>query len=38
MLEFLRSEGIDENLIKGIEKFRKEYPLDSEDEVRLVKP
>ena len=27
MLEFLRSEGIDERLITGIEAFRREHPV-----------
>ena len=37
MLEFLRSEGIDERLIAGIEAFRREHPVTG-DERRIPKP
>ena len=38
MLDFLRSEGIDESLIKKIEDFRKSYPLEDIHEYRVPKP
>lgn len=38
MLNFLRSEGIDEELISRIESFRKEYPAASDDEARIPVP
>ncbi len=38
MLNFLRSEGIDEELISRIASFRKEYPAASEDEARIPNP
>lgn len=38
MLNFLRSEGIGEELISRIESFRKEYPAASEDEARIPNP
>ena len=37
MLEFLRSEGIDERLIAGVEAFRREHPVTG-DERRIPKP
>ena len=38
MLDFLRSEGIDESLINKIEDFRREYPLEESHEYRVPKP
>jgi nitric oxide reductase NorQ protein len=38
MLEFLRKEGISENLINDIEKFRKFYKVESKMEYRIPKP
>jgi len=38
MLEFLRKEGINENLIKDIEKFREFYKVEPKMEYRIPKP
>jgi MoxR-like ATPase len=38
MLDFLRQEGIDESIIKRIEKFRSQYPIAPEDEYRIAEP
>ncbi len=38
MIEFLRQEGINETLIKGIEEFRKQYKVDSSYDYRIPKP
>ncbi len=38
MLDFLRQEGIDENIIERIEKFRSIYPAAPEDEYRISVP
>ncbi len=38
MLEFLRSEGIDENTLAHIEAFRREYPVNAEQEYRVPRP
>ena len=38
MLEFLRKEGISEELIQGIEEYRKEYPLDPQLADRVPQP
>lgn len=38
MLDFLRSENVDENIIKGIEAFRKSFPASETEADRLVKP
>ena len=38
MLDFLRSENVDENIIRGIEAFRQEFPASEAETERLVKP
>ena len=38
MLDFLRQEGIDEEIIGKVEKFRKKYPTDEAAEYRVPKP
>lgn len=38
MLDFLRQEGIDENIIRRIEDFRSQYPTAAEDEYRISVP
>lgn len=38
MLDFLQQEGISEQLIQGIEAYRKEYPLDSQLAGRVPRP
>lgn len=38
MLEFLRSEGIDESTLAHIEAFRKEYPVNAGQEYRVPRP
>ncbi len=38
ILDFLRSEGIDESLIEKIEDFRKEFPIEEGHEYRVPKP
>ena len=38
MLDFLRQEGIEENIIRRIEDFRSQYPAAAEDEYRISVP
>ena len=38
MLDFLRQEGIDENIIGRVEDFRRSYPVSPEDEYRVSQP
>lgn len=38
MLDFLRSEGIDENIIRRLEEFRSSYPVQTGQEHRIPKP
>ena len=38
MLDFLRQEGIDENIINRIQEFRRRYPTAPEDEYRISRP
>ena len=38
MLDFLRQEGIDENIINRIQEFRHRYPTAPEDEYRISRP
>ena len=38
MLNFLRSEGIREDLVEAIEEYRKAYPVAAEDGARIIKP
>lgn len=38
MLDFLRREGIDENIIKEIEDFRREYPAEEKNHYRIPVP
>ena len=38
MIEFLRREGISENILNGVEDFRRKYPLNSEDDCRVPRP
>lgn len=38
MLEFLRSEGIDESTLAHIEAFRREYPVNARQEYRVPRP
>ncbi len=38
MLDFLRSEGIDQDILSRIEEFRRQYPVDEADEYRVPRP
>ena len=38
MLEFLRSEGIDESTLAHIEAFRRKYPVNAGQEYRVPRP
>lgn len=38
MLDFLRQEGIEENIIRRIEDFRRQYPAAAQDEYRIPAP
>ena len=38
MLDFLRQEGIDEQLIARIEQYRKDYPVSDGDQIRIPNP
>ena len=38
MIEFLRREGISENILSRVEDFRREYPSNSEDGCRIPRP
>ena len=38
MLDFLRSENINESIIKGVEEFRAKHAVHEEDKKRIVEP
>ena len=38
MIEFLRREGISEDILKRVEEFRRNYPANSEDDCRIPRP
>ena len=38
MFEFLRREGIDESIIREIELFREQYPVEDRDRLRIPVP
>ena len=38
MIEFLRREGISENILSRVEEFRRNYPANSEDDCRIPRP